>query len=251
MKKAFLLLCALLLALGSALPLAGYRLARAVLGRRADVPPAPASSTSAVSEAAPAAFEGDADVFLIEDLSTGEVQQVPKRDYLIGAAAAEMPLTWPDEALKAQIVAAHSYALYCRDHTSAANGSWLSADPARRQGYLTDAVLHSYWGTDYEANYARLSALADAVLSDVLCYDGAAAGTSYFAISNGVPRPARTSGAAPSPTSSRWTAAPTSPPTTTKSLSPFLPRRCSSFFPQDWASPPTLPRRNAGSVRRP
>ena len=33
MKKAFLLLCALLLVLGSALPLAGYRLARAVLGR--------------------------------------------------------------------------------------------------------------------------------------------------------------------------------------------------------------------------
>ena len=110
---------------------------------------------------------------------------MPKRDYLIGAAAAEMPLTWPDEALKAQIVAAHSYALYCRDHASAANGSWLSADPARRQGYLTDAVLHSYWGTDYEANYARLSALADAVLNDVLCYGGAAAGTSYFAISNG------------------------------------------------------------------
>ena len=185
MKKAFLLLCALLLALGSALPLAGYRLARAVLSRRAAVPPAPASSTSAASEAAPAAFEGDADVFLIEDLSTGEVQQVPKRDYLIGAVAAEMPLTWPDEALKAQIVAAHSYALYCRDHASAANGSWLSADPARRQGYLTDAVLHSYWGTDYEANYARLSALADAVLGDVLCYGGAAAGTSYFAISNG------------------------------------------------------------------
>ena len=84
MKKAFLLLCALLLALGSALPLAGYRLARAVLSRRAAVPPAPASSTSAVSEAAPAAFEGDADVFLIEDLSTGEVQQVSKRDYLSG-----------------------------------------------------------------------------------------------------------------------------------------------------------------------
>ena len=111
MKKAFLLLCALLLVLGSALPLAGYRLARAVLSRRAAIPPAPASSTSAASEAAPAAFEGDADVFLIEDLSTGEVQQVPKRDYLIGAAAAEMPLTWPDEALKAQIVAAHSLSL--------------------------------------------------------------------------------------------------------------------------------------------
>ena len=114
MKKAFLLLCALLLVLGSALPLAGYRLARAVLGRRADVAPSPASSAvPAAPEAAPAVYEGDANLFLIEDSTTGEVQQVPKRDYLIGAAAAEMPLSWPDEALKAQIVAAHSYALYC------------------------------------------------------------------------------------------------------------------------------------------
>ena len=195
MKKAFLLLCTLLLVLGSLLPLAGYRLAKAVLGGAAassEVPassalPAPGGSLPGTDTGSPetAAFTGDAEVFLIEDQGTGEVQQVPRRDYLIGAVAAEMPLSWPDEALKAQAVAAHSYVLYCRDHASAANGSWLSADPARRQGYLTDAVLHSYWGTDYEANYARLSALVDAVLSDVLCYDGAAAGTSYFAISNG------------------------------------------------------------------
>ena len=37
MKKAFLLLCALLLALGSALPLAGYQLARAVRDRKSVV----------------------------------------------------------------------------------------------------------------------------------------------------------------------------------------------------------------------
>ena len=35
MKKAFLLLCTLLLVLGSLLPLAGYRLAKAVLGEAA------------------------------------------------------------------------------------------------------------------------------------------------------------------------------------------------------------------------
>ena len=186
MKKAFLLLCALLLVLGSALPLAGYRLARAVLGRRADVAPSPASSAApAAPEAAPAAYEGDADLFLIEDSTTGEVQQVPKRDYLIGAAAAEMPLTWPDEALKAQIVAAHSYALYCRDHAALQSGAWLTVDPARRQGCLTEPVLRSYWGTAYEQNYARLSALVDEVLNDLLFYDNAPACTSYFAISNG------------------------------------------------------------------
>lgn len=195
MKKAFFLLCTLLLVLGSLLPLAGYRLAKAVLGEAAassEVPassalPAPGGSLPGTDAGSPetAAFTGDAEVFLIEDQSTGEVQQVPRRDYLIGAVAAEMPLSWPDEALKAQAVAAHSYVLYCRDHATAANGAWLSADPARRQGYLTDAVLHSYWGTRYDANYIRLSALVDSVLTQVLCYEGAPAGTSYFAISNG------------------------------------------------------------------
>ena len=195
MKEAFLLLCTLLLVLGSLLPLAGYRLAKAVLGEAAvssEVPassalPAPGGSLPGTDTGSPetAAFTGDAEVFLIEDQSTGEVQQVPRRDYLIGAVAAEMPLSWPDEALKAQAVAAHSYVLYCRDHATAANGAWLSADPARRQGYLTDAVLHSYWGTRYDANYIRLSALVDSVLTQVLCYEGAPAGTSYFAISNG------------------------------------------------------------------
>lgn len=195
MKKAFLLLCTLLLVLGSLLPLAGYRLAKAVLGEAAassEVPassalPAPGGSLPGTDTGSPetTAFTGDAEVFLIEDQSTGEVQQVPRRDYLIGAVAAEMPLSWPDEALKAQAVAAHSYVLYCRDHATAANGAWLSADPARRQGYLTDAVLHSYWGTRYDANHVRLSALVDSVLTQVLCYEGAPAGTSYFAISNG------------------------------------------------------------------
>ena len=196
MKKAFLLLCTLLLVLGSLLPLAGYRLAKAVLGEAAassEVPassalPAPGGSLPGTDTGSPepAACTGDAEVFLIEDQSTGEVQQVPRRDYLIGAVAAEMPLSWPDEALKAQAVAAHSYVLYCRDHATAANGAWRSADPARRQGYLTDAVLHSYWGTRYDANHARLSALVDSVLTQVLCYEGAPAGTSYFAISNGM-----------------------------------------------------------------
>ena len=143
MKKAFLLLCALLLVLGSALPLAGYQLAGAVLGRRADVAPSPASSAvPAAPEAAPAAYEGDADLFLIEDSTTGEVQQVPKRDYLIGAAAAEMPLSWPDEALKAQIVAAHSYALSAAQTGQLlSEGLGIAADPAAPGQWFGEPTL--------------------------------------------------------------------------------------------------------------
>lgn len=187
MKKSFLLLCTLLLVLGCALPLAAYHLTRAVLGPAVSTVRLPLSSPESTASAPEisAAYAGDADRFLIQDASTGQVLELSRREYLIGAVAAEMPVSWPDEALKAQAVAAHSYALYCRDHAAPDSIGWLTADPARRQGCLTDPVLRSYWGTAYETNYARLSALVDEVEHTVLLCDGAPACASYFAISNG------------------------------------------------------------------
>ena len=191
MKRTFFLLCAVLLVAGSLLPLAGYRLATAALGRAApkaaeSAPEPAASDPAALPEASAPPSDQDSESFLLADQSAGAVVSVPRREYLIGAVAAEMPISWPDEALKAQAIAAHSYALYCRDHAAEPASGWLSVDPVRRQGYLTDAVLRSYWGTAYEENYARLSALVDSVLTDVLYYGSAPAGTSYFAISNGM-----------------------------------------------------------------
>ena len=187
MIKAFLLLCTLLLVRGCALPLAAYHLTRAVLGPAVSTVRLPLSSPESTASAPEisAAYAGDAARFLIQDASTGQVLELSRREYLIGAVAAEMPVSWPDEALKAQAVAAHSYALYCRDHAAPDSIGWLTADPARRQGCLTDPVLRSYWGTAYETNYARLAALVDEVEHTVLLCDGAPACASYFAISNG------------------------------------------------------------------
>ena len=187
MKRSFLLLCAVLLVLGCALPCAAYRLACMALAQ--STAPSAAEAASAVSEEsseqeAPSPAD-TADTVCFMDQSTGQAVTLPLREYLIGAVAAEMPVSWPDEALKAQAVAAHTYALYCRDHAALQSGAWLTVDPARRQGCLTEPVLRSYWGTAYEQNYARLSALVDEVLNDLLFYDNAPACTSYFAISNG------------------------------------------------------------------
>ena len=188
MKKFFLPIFAVLLVLGSILPLAAYRVTRAVLS---GAEPASSAASSAVSSPAASAQppsavpSADAETFLVEDQATGQVLELSRQEYVLGAVAAEMPVSWPDEALKAQAIAAHSYALYCRDHAADPAAGWLTADPARRQGYLTDTVLRSYWGTAYEENHARLAALVDAVETQVLYYDNAPAGTSYFAISNG------------------------------------------------------------------
>ena len=195
MKKAVVFLAAALLVLGSALPLAGYWLTLTLLRQT----PAAASSdpdgsgVSSVPPAEPGALPsasappaGSAGEVLLRDSESGQTFTLSMRDYLIGAVASEMPVSWPDEALKAQAVACHSYILYCRDHRADESAPWLTVDPARRQGCLTDPVLRSYWGTAYQANYARLSALVDQVAGAVLYYDGAPAGASYFAISNGM-----------------------------------------------------------------
>lgn len=135
----------------------------------------------------PSASPQPSETVPIWDISSQRVLQVPLREYVIGAVASEMPITWEDAALQAQAVAAHTYLLYSRDHndTNALGGAWLSADPTRRQGFMTDDVLRSYWGTDYAANYARLSALVDEVLNTLITYDDQPAAASYFAISNG------------------------------------------------------------------
>lgn len=152
-------------------------------------------STSPEASAAPTATPapkqdplGAGDDLLIWDSGSQQLLTVPMRDYLIGAVASEMPINWPDEALKAQAVAAHSYALYQKQHAGpdAAMTGWFSADPARRQGFMTDEVLRSYWGVAYEENYQHLSALVDTVLDQVLLYEDGPAAACYHAISCGV-----------------------------------------------------------------
>lgn len=209
MKQA-VTLTAFLLACACFLPPAGYYVARTAAGQpvawelpgaltapetaapggqsqpQATAAPEPLSPAATQPPAPAAAEDGLAPLYIL-DTGTNQVLTVSVRDYLIGAVASEMPMTWPNAALQAQAVACHSYALYCKANNDPAaySGAYFSADPARRQNFMTDTVLRSYWGVDYETNYARLSALVDEVLDAVVCCDGAAAAASYFAISAG------------------------------------------------------------------
>ena len=54
-------------------------------------------------------FDASTHVTVLVD---GEVQDMALHDYLCGVLAAEMPASFPDEALKAQALAARTYTLY-------------------------------------------------------------------------------------------------------------------------------------------
>ena len=98
--------------------------------------------------------------------------------FLIGTAASEMPPDWPEDAILAQMVAAHSYAL-------SLNGAAFSCSSARCAGWTDAEVLQARWGDAFDSSYGRLAALAQTAAGAVLCWDGAPAAACYHSISTG------------------------------------------------------------------
>ena len=114
---------------------------------------------------------------------TGTAETVSVRDYLIGTVGAEMPASFHPEALKAQTVAAHTYAEY----VTGVQGAALSDDCRRCQAYLPPEQLKERLG---DAAYEKITAAVDAAGDLLLLYDGAPALTVYHACSRGQTRSA-------------------------------------------------------------
>ncbi len=129
------------------------------------------------------------DSFKIYNESTKNVDTVSIKDYVIGAVAAEMPMTYHDEALKAQAVASLSYALSLKELSlggdPSLNGAHFSANPALRMGYMTYADMQSFWGDEYSTNITRLEGIYDSLQNIIVTYDNSPALTCYHAISTG------------------------------------------------------------------
>jgi stage II sporulation protein D len=106
------------------------------------------------------------------DVTTGKlraVNLVGLEQYLYGVVPSEMPYTWHPEALKAQAVAARSYALATRK-----TGAFDLYPDTRSQVYL---------GVDHEK--PSTNAAVDATAGKVVLYEGQVAKTFFFSTSGG------------------------------------------------------------------
>ena len=149
--------------------------------------PQPGAAPEPTPSAAPAAEETDLAALPVRlyDEAAGAVVEVSVQDYLVGAAACELPPDWPDAAFQAQMVASHSYALYCRSQADDAEAGWLTVNSALGSGWTDTAALQARWGADFTANYDRLCALAQQVAGALLLYEGQPAMACYHAVSSG------------------------------------------------------------------
>ncbi|HEY6738221.1 MAG TPA: SpoIID/LytB domain-containing protein, partial [Actinopolymorphaceae bacterium] len=110
------------------------------------------------------------------------VNIVPYEEYLRSVVPAEVPASWPTAALRAQAVAARSYALAsARDRTDAAFDVY---DTTRSQAYPGLRTLAYGWRPIQRHETARTDAAIRATRGDVLTYRGRPARTE-FASSNG------------------------------------------------------------------
>jgi stage II sporulation protein D len=110
------------------------------------VGPRAASAALCLALAAPAA--GDETIRL--GLPGGEVREIPLEEYVAGVVAGEMPADFPPEALRAQAVAARTYALVRK----------IDAEAANRKRHVGAGVLFQAYAPAPPGSPARAAAEA-------------------------------------------------------------------------------------------
>jgi stage II sporulation protein D len=128
--------------------------------------------------------------YKVLDTESGQVMEVSVRDYVIGAVCAEMPASFGEEALKAQAVAAHTYAERQRlreseSPTPELMGADFSDDTSKYQGFFTKEEIKERFGDRFERDYGKISAAADEVLPYILTYDEAPIIAAFHSMSAG------------------------------------------------------------------
>lgn len=123
---------------------------------------------------------------LVTVLSGNEVLEMSVYDYLVGVVAAEMPVYFEAEALKAQAVAARSYLQRAISDGARHENAQVCTDYECCQAYMSLTELQERWGYDYEAYISRIESAVKATDAQYLCYDGKAAFTAFHSSSAGM-----------------------------------------------------------------
>ncbi len=110
--------------------------------------------------------------------------EISSFEYVCGSVAAEMPLAYEEEALKAQAVACYTNALRLKKSKDSKN-SYISDDTAVHQGYINKKQRKEKWGEDFELYEQKLQNAVKEVFGKAIYYENELCVASFCAISNG------------------------------------------------------------------
>jgi stage II sporulation protein D len=116
-----------------------------------------------------------------------KVVTMPLEKYVRGVVAAEMPITFEKEALKAQAIAARTY-IVRRLASGATKGDRydVSDDHTESQAFSSDEKLQQRWGMiAYAQNLSKLNEAVNETKGQILLYDGKPIEALFFSTSSG------------------------------------------------------------------
>lgn len=97
--------------------------------------------------------------------------QISALDYSVGSVLAQIPIDYAEEALKAQAVAANTYALRLCEMGGLDNADF-SDDRTIYQEFFTEDEAKAFFGDGYDEAYERAYAACSAVSGEYLAYEG-------------------------------------------------------------------------------
>ncbi len=109
----------------------------------------------------------------------GTVQQIALEDYVIGVVAAEMPASFHPEALKAQSLAARTYAL------KRVAENKVIADTSANQNYKDINQLKTMWDSSFNTYYNKIKSAVESTKGQYIAYNNYYIDAVYHSTSNG------------------------------------------------------------------
>lgn len=116
------------------------------------------------------------------DPVTEKINKIDLEEYVIGVVAAEMPASFHDEALKAQAIAARTYAVY---KIKTSNKEYDLIADISNQAYINKKQMQEKWKEDYAYYYEKIMNAVKNTENKIMTYEDEVIISYYFAMSNG------------------------------------------------------------------
>ncbi len=118
----------------------------------------------------------------VKDSNTNKISSMELEEYVIGVVASEMPASFEMEALKAQAIAARTYAVY---KISNSKNDFDVVTDVSNQGYITIDEMHTKWQDSFDIYYNKIKEAVNTTKGMVMKYNDKIVEAYYFAMSNG------------------------------------------------------------------
>ncbi len=125
----------------------------------------------------------DDKIVRVRRVSKNKIEEVPLEDYVLGVVSGEMPISFTEEALKAQAVCARTYVIRKMENNK--NKEYDVVDTIDNQVYQDIEQLQNKWKSKYEENVQKLKKIVKETEKEYLTYDGKVIEVFFFSTSNG------------------------------------------------------------------